>query len=64
MTPKQTYTVFTKKLAHELCRAGFILLGTEINNQKPWLYVYLFEDTPFLRQAVQDYKQGGIKYGE
>lgn len=50
------YKVFTKKLANKLCQLGFKIVGTEINNQKPWLYVYLFEDTPQLREAIELYK--------
>lgn len=50
------YKVFTKRLANILCSLGFHLAGTAVNNQKPWLYVYLFEDTPELRDAVKRYK--------
>jgi hypothetical protein len=52
------YKIFTKKLANILCKKGFILLGVEVNNKKPWLYVYLFEDTDKLREFVQDYIGG------
>lgn len=52
----KTYRVFTKRLANVLCQHGFFIVGTEVNSQKPWLYVYLFEDTPELRAAVQQYK--------
>ena len=55
----KTYRVFTKRLANILCQRGFFIVGTEVNNQKPWLYVYLFEDTPALRDAVEKYKGGG-----
>ena len=47
------YKVFTKKLANLLCEKGFRVIGTEINNQKPWLNVYLFENTDELRLAVK-----------
>lgn len=51
------YRVFTKKLANKLCRKGFKIIGTELNNQKPWLYVYVFEDTEELREAVKQLKE-------
>ncbi len=50
----KTYKVFTIKLTKELCKQGFKVIGTAPNYQKPWLYVYLFEDTPELRQAIKD----------
>jgi hypothetical protein len=34
-------------------------MGTEINNDKPWLYVYLFEDSEELRTAIDNYIQEG-----
>lgn len=58
------YKIFSKVLANRLCSLGFKVIGTEINNQKPWLYVYLFEDTTALREAVQEFVEGGKKYGE
>lgn len=51
-----TYKVFTVKLARILCDLGFIIIGTVPNVQKPWLNVYLFEDSQELREAVQKYK--------
>ena len=53
------YKIFSKVLANRLCSLGFRMIGAEINNQKPWLYVYLFEDTEKLRAVVQEFKQGG-----
>ena len=50
-----TYKVFTVKLARKLCDLGFIIVGTVHNVQKPWLNVYLFEDSQDLRDAVQKY---------
>lgn len=50
------YKVFTLKLARRLCEQGFQIVGTLPNAQKPWLNVYLFEDTDEIRQAVQKYK--------
>ena len=51
-----TYKIFTLKLARILCDLGFIIVGTVPNVQKPWLNVYLFEDSQELRNAVQRYK--------
>ncbi len=55
---QKKYKIFTKKLANILCKKGFILLGVEVNNTKPWLYVYLFEDTDELRTFVAEYIGG------
>ena len=46
------FKVYTKRVANELCKQGFKMLGTVINNEKPWLYVYLFEDTESFRAAL------------
>ncbi len=50
---KNTYKVFTTKIANALCKKGYRVIGTTINNQKPWLNVFLFEDTPELREDIQ-----------
>lgn len=55
----QHYKIFSKVLANRLCSLGFRMIGTEINNQKPWLYVYLFEDSTALRAAVEEFIQEG-----
>lgn len=52
---KQTYKVFSLKLAQLLCNQGFHVLETLPNKQKPWLNVYVFENTAQLRGAIQDY---------
>lgn len=54
MTKKNTYKVFTTKIANALCKRGFRVVGTAINNQKPWLNVFLFEDTEELRAAIKE----------
>ena len=51
---KKTYKVFTKELANALCKKGFRVVGTDINNQKPWLNIFLFDDTEQLRAAVSE----------
>lgn len=40
------FTVFSKRVANELTKRGFKVTGTGVNDQKPWYYVYYFEDTP------------------
>lgn len=50
------YTVFTKRLAHELCKRGFKLIKTAVNNEQPKFYVYYFEKTPELVAAVNSFK--------
>ncbi len=49
------YKVFTKRLANLLCEQGYRVVGTEINNRKPWLYVYLFENTEDLRASIEEF---------
>lgn len=58
MKPK-IYKIFTKRIANELCKKGCRMVGTEIHNEKPWLYVYLFEDTPEFRAALQEASKRG-----
>lgn len=56
METKSLFVVYTKRLAGVLCDKGFKLIRTDRNDQKPNFYVYLFEDTPELRHAVEQYK--------
>lgn len=53
MTNQKTFKVFTKKLANTLCKKGYKVVGTAINNEKPWLNVFLFEDTEALRNEIK-----------
>lgn len=46
--------IFSSNMAHKLCEKGFKVIGTEGNNIKPWLYVFLFEDTPEFRDAMTE----------
>lgn len=55
----KVYKIFTKRIANELCKMGFRVIGTEIHNQKPWLYVYLFEDTEAFRAALEEATKRG-----
>ena len=54
MTNNKTFKVFTKKLANALCKKGYKVVGTAINNEKPWLNVFLFEDSEKLRQDINE----------
>lgn len=56
---KRYFKIFSKTLANQLCKEGFEVVQTEINNLRPWMYVYLFEDTPELRTRVALYSNKG-----
>ena len=47
--------IFSKQMANYLCQKGIQIVKTDIHNKKPWLYVYSFEDSPQLRQAMESY---------
>lgn len=49
MTKKKA--VFNRKIAQELCHEGFKILDVQPNNNKPWLNVYYFAETPALLKA-------------
>lgn len=53
------YYVYTKKLANYLCRKGYKIIGNDINNQKPWLNVFIFDDSKELRNEIEKFKNGG-----
>lgn len=53
------YVIYSLRVAAELCHQGFRVVKTEPNRDKPWLYVYLFEDTPQLRQALKEVTGNG-----
>lgn len=61
---EQNFKVFSKKLAYELRLQGFPCYGTEPSEKFPQYDVYLFPDTPKLREAVEAYrsKKEGNKY--
>lgn len=46
------YKIYTKRIAYELRKQGFKLLGTDVNENFPQFLVYLFEDTPELHIAL------------
>ena len=47
------YIVYTWKLANKLNELGFRPVGKQLNIKDPTKEVILFEDTPALRQAIQ-----------
>lgn len=50
--------IFSKQMANYLCEKGFYIVDTEIHNKKPWLYVYVFEDSEKLRSAMEEFSAG------
>ena len=52
MKQKKPYVIYSKVVARKLCEQGFRIIKTEINNEKPWLNVFLFENTDELQKAL------------
>jgi hypothetical protein len=52
-----TYKIFKLDLARQLIDAGFFCVEVNPNREKPWLNVYGFEDSPELREFVENYKK-------
>lgn len=44
--------IYSSRIAGELYRAGFTIIGTEPNNKKPWLDVFIFEVSPALLEKL------------
>lgn len=44
--------IFTKKVAYDLISKNYNLIGMEDNLKKPWLKVFLFEETGELLQEL------------
>lgn len=57
MSKQTEFRIYSKRLAHQLCRQGFQMLRSEINNYKPWLLVYVFQYSPELASAVEEYQE-------
>ena len=47
--------VYTKKLAEYLVKKGFKCLETQINIKDPQYLVFIFERTPELEEAINEY---------
>ncbi len=48
----KTYRIYSRRIALELRRKGFKIVGTDINENFPQYDVYLFEDTEQLREEL------------
>lgn len=46
--------IFSRRIAFELRKRGCRIVGTEPNIYKPEFDVYLFEDTPRLRELLTE----------
>lgn len=44
--------IFSKAIALELIAKGYELIGTEPNKYKPWLSVFVFENTTYLLEEL------------
>lgn len=51
-----TKKIFSRKLAIYLRERGFKIVRTEVNFMKPKFDVYIFEDSPALRNAMECYR--------
>ena len=47
-----TYTIYTKWVAFELCKLGFRIISVGTNDNHPNYETYVFEDTPELQSAI------------
>lgn len=54
---KKVFKCFSSLAAGYLRRQGFKILGTETNKIKPQYDVFLFEDSPELRDAFDNYQK-------
>lgn len=48
----KSYRIYSRRIALELRRKGFKIIGTDINENFPQYNVYLFEDTEQLREEL------------
>lgn len=51
----KVFKCYSAKMAQYFCRLGFQILRTEVNYKKPQYDVYIFEDTPSIRLAFDNY---------
>jgi hypothetical protein len=54
--PKEKYIIFTQRLAGYLLMNHFNLLSVRPDIKNPLSKVYIFEQTPELLEAIEDYK--------
>lgn len=50
----KTKKIYSSKIAGVLCRKGFRVIRTEPNPKKPWLDVFVFQETEELNQAFDE----------
>lgn len=48
----ETKTIFTRKMAYELRKNGFKIIGTEPDKKHPEFDNYIFEDSEELQKAM------------
>lgn len=51
----QSYTIYSRELAYELVREGFVLENTKPNNKFPGKEVYFFKNSPALQYKIREY---------
>ena len=51
----QSYTIYSRTLAYELVKDGFVLENTKINDKYPWKEVYFFKNSPALQYKIKQY---------
>ena len=51
----QIFKCFSSRMAHYLLKAGFAMIGQEPNLKNPKYDVFLFIDSPQLREKVTEY---------
>lgn len=57
----QYFKCYSARLANYLVHKGFVMLGTEANLKKPKFDVFLFIESPQLREAVEAYSKEPFK---
>lgn len=54
---KEPMAIFTQRLAGFLMLNGFILIGTEPSRNNPRKNIFFFNDSPRLREYMEEYKK-------
>lgn len=57
---KETFTVFSQRLAGTLMSKGFRLISMSRNHKYPKKNVFVFPDSDLLRDAIDKYKAGDV----
>lgn len=53
----EKYKIFNARLANTLVKKGFSIIGTEPNMKHPQFDVFLFEDSPAFRSALNNMQE-------